>query len=120
MNKAQALYQFWSQFDLPVYDENSVPDNAKMPYITYETQFGSIDDVLSLSASIWTRGKSWQTTTDVALMIENRIDSMQPIKIDNGYLFITKGTPFLNRMGDGENYNVKRALLNINAQFLTN
>ncbi len=120
MNKAQALYKFWAQFGLPVYDENSVPDNAKMPYITYETKFGSIDDVLSLSASIWTRGQSWQTTTTVAMMIENMIDSMHAYKLDNGYLYITKGTPFLSRMGDGENYNVKRALLNINAEFLTN
>ena len=35
MNKEQAIHFFWSQFGLPAYDENSVPDDAQMPYITY-------------------------------------------------------------------------------------
>ena len=38
MDKAQALHSFWSGFGLTAYDENTVPDGAQLPYITYEVE----------------------------------------------------------------------------------
>lgn len=32
---AKALYSFYSGFQIPAYAEDSVPDDAKLPYITY-------------------------------------------------------------------------------------
>ena len=52
-DKWQALYQFWSSFGIPAYAENSVPEEAEMPYITYEGEVGNFDKVLSLSAQIF-------------------------------------------------------------------
>lgn len=31
----EALYTFWSQFGVPAYAEDQVPDDAKLPYIRY-------------------------------------------------------------------------------------
>ena len=33
---AAALYTFFSSFGIPAYVEYNVPDNAALPYITYE------------------------------------------------------------------------------------
>ena len=35
MTKAAALHSFYSSFGLTAYEENSVPDDAEFPYITY-------------------------------------------------------------------------------------
>ena len=35
MTKAEALHSFYSSFGLTAYEENSVPDDAEFPYITY-------------------------------------------------------------------------------------
>lgn len=32
---AQTLYNFFSQFGIPAYAEDTVPDDAELPYITY-------------------------------------------------------------------------------------
>ena len=120
MNKAQAIHNFWSGFQWPAYDENSVPDNAEYPRITYEVQTDSIDNAVLLSASLWDRSDSWERISKKSDQIAMEIVRMNPpaIKINGGGLYITKGTPFARRMGDGDD-SVKRIYLNINAEFLT-
>jgi len=59
MDKAQAINSFWSSFELKAYEQNSVPDGAELPYITYETATDSIENVLPLTASLWYRTTSW-------------------------------------------------------------
>ncbi len=120
MNKAEALYSFWSSFGLPAYDEQSVPDDAKMPYITYEYIDSTYLDEMQVSASIWNRSNNWNFTSMKTEEISNKLLSMNPIKIDGGYLYLSKGTPFAKHMADGNNYNVKRALLSVGVIFLTN
>ena len=121
MNKEQALYSFWSGFGIPAYDENSVPiNNAKPPYITYETMTGAMDDILPMTASIWYRSPSWVEVSQKAHEIAARIGSAYSIiTLDNGYLWITKGSPFTQRMGDENDPMIKRIIVNIIAEFLT-
>ena len=46
---------------------------------------------------------------------------MQPptIELDNGRLYIAKGTPFAQRMSEPSDDTVRRILLNISAEYLT-
>lgn len=119
MTKEQALHSFWSQFGLKAYDENTVPDNAKLPYITYETQTGSFGDVISLSASLWYLGKSWKDITEKAEQINKKLGlGGNIISFDDGALWITRGTPFSKRMGDN-NSSVRRIILNIQVEFIS-
>lgn len=122
MDKAQAIQQFWEQFDLPTYDENTVDDDAIMPYITYGVSTGSIEDVINLSASIWYRSNSWNAITKKADEIAKTITEMNPpsIKIDGGRLYLAKGSPFAQRMDDPSDDSVRRIYLNLQAEFLTN
>jgi hypothetical protein len=41
------------------------------------------------------------------------------LPIDDGYVFMVKGTPFAQRMADPSDELVKRIYLNINVEFLT-
>lgn len=121
MDKAQALHSFWSSFGLPAYDQLTVPDDAKMPYITYEVATDSFDSTVYLTASIWYNNFSWKEVTEKSEQIAKVIYDLHPsgIKIDGGRLLIFKGSPFATRMNDENDKMVRRIILNIMAEFLT-
>lgn len=121
MNKSQAIQAFWESFKIPAYDETTVPDNAPFPYITYNVKTDSIGNICLMSASIWYRSTSWKDVSDKAEEIAEYIVKMAPpsIEIDNGRLYINKGTPFAQRMSEPNDDMVRRIYININAEFLT-
>lgn len=120
MNKSQALYQFWSGFDLPAYDENSVPDDTPFPYITYSEATDSLGNVVQLTASIWDRNNSWERLSLKTDEIAEKIgkNGYHIMSLDGGYVWFVKGTPFAQRMGDPDK-SIKRVYLNVQAEFLT-
>lgn len=121
MDKSQALQVFWSGFDLPAYDELSVPDKAVFPYITYNVKTDAFENVVSMNASLWYRSMSWRDISKKADEIAEHIVNMFPptIKIDDGRLYISMGSPFAQRMAEPNDTMVRRILLNINAEYLT-
>lgn len=119
MDKAQALYEFWSGFGLPAYDEQVVPVDAALPYITYETATGSLGDVLTLSASLWYSSESWRGISEKAAEIEAAIGAFAALRTDGGGLLIFKGAPFARRLGDPDDRKIKRIILQIRAEFLS-
>lgn len=120
MNKSQALNHFWNSFGIPAFDENSVPDNTPFPYITYSENLDSLGNVLSLNASVWDMSTSWQYVTDKQEEIAKKLGEHGSyiVKLDNGYLYLSKGTPWAQRLADVGS-NVKRVYLNILGEFLT-
>ena len=120
MDKAQAIHEFWSSFDLPAYDESSVPDNAVMPYITYNVVTDGLDSVLPLHGSLWYRTTSWEGISKKAEDIAQALGENGYLikKIDDGYVWMQKGRPFAQRMTD-EDEQVRRIYINVTAEFLT-
>lgn len=118
MNKAQAIHNFWSSFKLPAYDQNTVPQTANMPYITYNVSEAEIDNYVGLYGSLWYRGTSWEQAELKAKDIAEYIVRMNPIKIDGGYLKLAMGTPFAQRLPD-EDDTVRRIYINLQAEFYT-
>lgn len=122
MDKAQAIHQFWSSFNLTAIDEQSaydekidLPDN----YITYELQTSNFGDPLSLTASLWYYTTSWKDITDKADEIAKYIGyGGKIIAVDGGYIWIKLGTPFAQRMAT-EQENYRRIILSITVDFLT-
>ena len=119
MDKQQAYYQLWSQFSLPAYDELSVPDDAVMPYITYQVILDDLDNVVLPSASLWYRGTSWEAIDLKMIEIAGKISNMKPIKLDNGFMYVNKGTPFAQRFAEDTDHTVMRYLINLDVEFLT-
>lgn len=132
MNKQQAYNSFWGQFGVLAFEENSVPDDetiqsmidsglaeSKFPYITYQVLTDDYTNIIVPSASIWDRSTSWEKVDLLANKIAKTITEMNIIKLDDGRMFITKGSPFSQHMsGDGDSV-IKRNVLSIGVQFLT-
>lgn len=120
MDKAQAIHEFWSSFELPAYDESSVPDNAVMPYITYNVVTDGMGSVLPLHGSLWYRTTSWESISKKAEDIAQALGENGYLikKIDDGYVWMQKGRPFAQRMTD-EDEQVRRIYVNVTAEFLT-
>ena len=120
MTKEQGIHSFWSGFGIPAYDERTVPDNAVMPYITYETITDSLDHPVALTGSIWYRSSSWSGVTEKKDLIAASIGyGHKIIKIDGGYMYLTRGTPFAQRMADDNDDMIRRIYLNVTCEFLT-
>lgn len=119
MNKMQTLQAFWSGFGLKAYDENSVPDNAVLPYITYEAATDSFDHQLALSASLWYRGSSWSDITGKEQEISDFITrGGRTIAYDDGAMWIQRANPWAQRMSEPDDETIRRIVLNVSVEFL--
>lgn len=117
MTAEQAIHSFWSSFGLTAYDENSVPDDAVLPYITYSLSYDTFDHQVSMVANLWYQSTSWLGITSKLHEISEYLGLEGIIRtIDNGYLWLKRGSPFGQRMGDSEN-NIKRMFINITAEY---
>ena len=120
MTKAAAIYQFWNSFGLTVYEENSVPDDAAFPYITYQLVTDSFDREIPLTASIWYRSESWAGINAKTEAISQKISrGGKIIPCDGGAIWLKRGQPFAQNMGDESDDLIKRKYLNITAEFMT-
>jgi len=124
MNKEQAIHSFWSSFGWTAIDEQSAydrPMDVKYPYITYEVAVAELDEPISLSADLWDRSTSWKNVTEKSEEIARYIKGLSPIPIDSGYVWITKGSPFAQRMAEDTGLaDVRRVHINITVEFFTN
>lgn len=120
MNKAAAIHQFWSGFGLTAYEENTVPSDAVFPYITYQLVTDDFDNDVAMSASLWYRGESWRDVNEKEREISAYIGiGGVIIKRSDGRVWLKKGTPFAQNMGDESDNLIKRKYLNVTAEFLT-
>lgn len=126
MTKAGAIYAFWTSFALPAFEENSVPlkdtggADVETPYITYELITDSLGAEVSLSASLWYKTESWVEINAKADEISAAIGrGGKRLYCDGGAIWLKRGTPFAQRMGDDSDTAVKRIYLNLTAEYLT-
>ena len=119
VDKWQAQYNFWSGFGVPAYEENSVPDDAQMPYITYSSANAGFGSSTLPAVSIWTRSPSWASADALSDMIQKELgEGGKLVHYGGGALWFFADNPFSQSMGDPNDDLVKRKLLNIVTQFL--
>ncbi len=121
MDKYQALNTFWNSFTWPAYDEGTVPDNAPLPRITYSVVTDSLGNPVMIPASLWDRSTSWESVSKKAEEIAEAIVKMNPpaIKLDEGRLYLTKGSPFAQRLQEPSDDMIRRIYLNVDAEYFT-
>ena len=120
MTKAAAIYQFWNSLGLTAYEENSVPDDAAFPYITYQLVTDSFDHEVAATASLWYRSESWTAINAKTEEISQKISrGGKIISCDGGAIWLKRGQPFAQSMGDENDNLIKRKYLNITAEFMT-
>ena len=120
MTKSAAIYQFWSSFGLTAYEENTVPTDAAFPYITYQLVTDSFDREVAATASLWYRSESWTAINAKTEEIAQYIGlGGKIIKCDGGRIWIKRGQPFAQNMGDESDDLIKRKYLNLTFEFMT-
>lgn len=120
MTKAASIYQFWSGFGLTAYEENTVPTDAAFPYVTYQLVTDGFEREVAATASLWYRSESWASVNAKAEEIAQHIGfGGKIIKCDGGRIWIKRGHPFAQNMGDESDDLIKRKYLNLTLEYLT-
>lgn len=120
MDKSQAINTFWNSFGIPAYDEYTVPDGTSMPYITYNASFDAVNMDVPMTASVWYRDSSWENISKKVEQISQTIGYSYYIKaINGGYMVVKRGNVFAQRMNDPDDLDVRRILVSILVEFLT-
>lgn len=128
MTKAAALYQFFSSFGIPAYEENSVYDEDEppaMPYLTYQLNTGAFDpnsNGAALSINLWYRSDRWidinAKTEEISAAIGR---SGKVLTCDGGYILIRRSdSNFAQTMGDNSDDKVKRKYISLMVEYFTN
>ena len=127
MTKAAAIHAFWNGFGLKAFEENYVKDadedgnpiEPKMPYITYKLVTDSFDREVAATASIWYRSTGWTAINSKAEEISQKISrGGKIISFDGGAIWLKRGQPFAQNMGDESDNLIKRKYLNITVEFI--
>lgn len=123
MTKAAVFYNFWAGFGIPAYEENSVPsgkDAPEFPYITYQLITDSFGVVVAMTASLWYRDSSWVNANAKADEISEAIGyGGNIIGRDGRAIWLKRGQPFAQRMGDASNPMIKRIYINVEAEYFS-
>ena len=128
MTKAAAIYQFWNSFGIKAYEENTVIDadeegnsvEPQFPYFRYQLVTDSFDREVAATASLWYRGESWTAINAKTEEIAQHIGlGGKIIKCDGGRIWIKRGQPFAQNMGDESDDLIKRKYLNLTFEFFT-
>lgn len=113
MKKWEAVYSFFSGFNIPAYEENSAPtgeDKPSYPYIVYEMTQGGFDSStdVALSFTIVDKNESFVPSYQIADEIAATIGNGKIIEIDNGYIKIAQGTPWAQNQRDPNDNTIRR------------
>lgn len=121
MTAEATIYTFLSGFNIPAYAATSVPDDAEFPYLTYELATGDfMDGELAMAVDLWYRGDSEAEPNAKAREIAERVTSGgRIIAFDGGAVWIKKGSPFCQSMGDSTDDKIKRRYINLTVEFIT-
>lgn len=102
MSTARALADWFSQFNLPVYHEGDVPDDAQLPYITLPLKEPEWDQKTAFHFSIWYRTTSNVAPISKADEIAQAVGTGVRIPCDGGCLVLWPDTPLIQTMVNGD------------------
>lgn len=120
MTKTEALYNFFNSFSIPAYPTSAVPGKAKFPFMTYEVALGEWQDTTAIAVNVY-------YYTDSEAIINNKVEEISKaiglggtqIACDEGAIWITKGSPYVNAIRYDDEPTIKRRQLNLNLTFFT-
>lgn len=121
MTKGAALNQYFSSFAIPAYPSTAVPENAEMPYMTYEYVVGVWElGEVSIVVNIWYNTESEAIPNEKADELSKSIGlSGKLLECENGYIWLKRGSPWCQSLSDENDTGIKRRYINISAEYLT-
>ena len=118
VKREKALFNFFSSFGLPVYDETSVPDEAKMPYMTCEIKTGHFDYPVPIAISLYYYSDTWTEITKKAREIITKVGESKAVRYDGGGFNITIEGQQYERMGDPASDMIRRIHITVMCEFV--
>lgn len=109
---AKALQTFFSGFGIPAYAENTVPDDAELPYITYPLREPEWNAKTTFYAIVYYRHQTSNLDSlTKADEIVREIGGGIELTIDGGYIVLWPETPLVQAMPP--NGDVRPAYINL-------
>lgn len=112
-NTATALYEFWSSFGIPAYVEYHVPDDAEMPYITYELTEPNWKEQAAVRARVWYRDFSFVSISAKLDEIKAKIGDGFTMPVGDGMIALFTDDPFIQFQPYEDETGVKVAYLSL-------
>ena len=110
----EKLHEFWSSFGLPAYAENSIPDDAVLPYITYYVTEPDWQDSALAYARVWFRDTSFADIASILDEIKYRFKQGVSLFVNGGCIYLFKDSNFIQFMpSDGQNEDMKIAYISM-------
>ena len=113
--KAAAFHTWASSFGIPAYSSASVPEDASLPYITYDFGVASFGEQFACTLNVWTGGSDAEANAKATAIC----DSLPAYaRCDGGALRLEAGFPAWQAVPDESD--VKRRYINVDVENLTN
>ena len=106
LNQASLLYEFFSDI-CPSYLQNTVPDGTKYPYLTYTLDNLAWEDSSLIQVKIYDQAQSVKNILTLAQKLSDKIGEGIKIEKDGTYIYIRKGSPFLQFLVEDEEKYIK-------------
>lgn len=116
---AKALNDFFSSFGIPAYAEDTVPDNAELPYITYPLREPEWNTKATFYANVRYRNQTsnLDSLTKADEIIRAIADGIR-LPIEGGYVVLWPETPAVQTMPPESDIRAAYINLAINAYHL--
>ena len=120
MTKGDALQSFFNSI-MPSYAESSVPDNATLPYLTYELITSSWNGgEVGLTVNMWFRTTSEKEPNAAVDKLSKEIGLGGVfLHCDDGVIWLKRGSPWAQSLTDATDKTIKRRYINVTAEYLT-
>lgn len=115
---AEALYNFASSFGWDAYPEQSVPNDAELPYITYTLREDDFRVPGLIQMRLWNVSEGYTEINSVVDKIELEVRDGKKLFTESGIIYLYKGSPWC-QFQPSEEPNLKIAYLNFIAHFAT-
>ena len=120
MTKGAALQSFFDSI-MTSYAASSVPENATLPYLTYELITSAWDGgEVGLTVNMWFRTTS-EKEPNAAVDKLSKAISLGGVQIpcDDGVIWLKRGSPWAQSLTDETDKTIKRRYINVTAEYLT-
>lgn len=117
----KALYEFYSCFSLPVYADGLVPDDAELPYITFDAVDSGLAQPSLHHVRVWYEGTDNEPPSVKADQIITAIGDGIRLSCDSGIVVLYPGNPLvqLQTVESGADRDITYAYINLSVMSYT-
>ena len=120
MTKGSALQSFFDGI-MPSYAASAVPDDATLPYLTYELITSAWNGgEVGLTVNMWFRTTSEKEPNAAVDKLSKAIGLGGVfLHCDDGIIWLKRGSPWAQSLTDATDKTIKRRYINVTAEYLT-